>query len=36
VLGWPLLLIALLGLAENMFNIRARIARKRASRTLTN
>lgn len=36
VLGWPVLLIALLGLAENMFNIRARIARKRASRTLTN
>jgi hypothetical protein len=36
VLGWPLLLIALLGLAENMFNIRARITRKRASRTLTN
>jgi hypothetical protein len=36
VLGWPVLLIGLLGLAENMFNIRARIARKRASRTLTN
>jgi hypothetical protein len=36
VLGWPVLLIALLGLAENMYNIRARIARKRASRTLTN
>jgi hypothetical protein len=36
VLGWPLLLIALLGLAENMFNIRARIARKRGSRTLMN
>ena len=36
VLGWPVLLFSLLGLAENMFNIRARIARKRASRTLTN
>ncbi len=36
VLGWPLLIVALLGLAENMFNIRARIARKRTSRTLMN
>ncbi len=36
VLGWPLLLVALLGLTENMFNIRARIARKRNSRALIN
>ncbi|HEY7245471.1 MAG TPA: DUF2232 domain-containing protein [Xanthobacteraceae bacterium] len=34
MLGWPLLAVALLGVAESMFNIRARIARKRTSRTL--
>ena len=29
VLAWPLLLISLVGLAETMFNIRMRIARRR-------
>ncbi|HEY2184935.1 MAG TPA: DUF2232 domain-containing protein [Xanthobacteraceae bacterium] len=36
VLGWPLLLIALVGLWENLFNIRARIARRRGYPSLTN
>jgi hypothetical protein len=33
VLGWPLLIVAVVGLVENMLNLRARIARKRAYRT---
>jgi hypothetical protein len=34
VLGWPLLLIALLGLAETMFGIRVRIGRRRGPPSL--
>jgi hypothetical protein len=35
VLGWPLLVIALLGVAENIFWLRARICRRRGWATLT-
>jgi hypothetical protein len=34
VLGWPLLLSSIVGLAETMFNIRVRIARKRGPPSL--
>jgi hypothetical protein len=34
VLGWPILLISIVGLAETMFNIRVRIARRRGPPSL--
>jgi hypothetical protein len=34
VLGWPLLLISMVGLAETIFNIRLRMARRRPPPTL--
>jgi hypothetical protein len=34
VLGWPVLVLSLLGLAEAAFNIRHRVARKRGPPSL--
>jgi hypothetical protein len=34
VVGWPVLMMSVLGLVETMFNIRERIARKRGPPTL--
>jgi hypothetical protein len=34
VLGWPLLLIAITGLVETMFNIRTRVAQRRGPPSL--